>query len=150
MSVMTKLFSVSLLSALLFFLPFNTAKKDEGIKIIITNLHTNNGHVLISLFKNDDGFPDNPDKAIRKGRLVIKDKIAWVVFTGLPAGTYAAAILHDENDDQKMNKNFLGLPKEGYGFSNNAMGTFGPPSFNKASFTYSNNISTEISIKTKY
>ncbi|MBK7290922.1 MAG: DUF2141 domain-containing protein [Chitinophagaceae bacterium] len=39
------------------------------------------------------------------------------------------AILHDENDDGKMNSNFLGLPKEGYGFSNNVMGNFGPPLF---------------------
>jgi uncharacterized protein (DUF2141 family) len=147
---MTKIFSVSSSAIFLFFLLFNNARTDEGIKIIVTNLHTNNGHVLISLFKSDDGYPDNPDKAIRQGRLIIKDRKAWVIFTGLPAGKYAAAILHDENDDLKMNKNFFGLPKEGYGFSNNAMGTFGPPSFNKASFFHSNNITTEIFIKTKH
>lgn len=123
---------------------------EEGIKVDITNLRNNNGHVLISLFKEGSGYPDSPDKAIRKGRIVIKDNKAWILFTGLPAGSYAIAILHDENDDQKMNKTGLGLPKEGYGFSNNVMGAFGPPSYSRASFRHTPNTLTKVSIKTKY
>jgi uncharacterized protein (DUF2141 family) len=124
---------------------------DEGIKISVTNLRNNKGHVLISLYRNGEGFPDNTEKAIRKAKLVIKDKVAWVLFTGLPTGKYAAAILHDENDDQKMNKTFLGLPKEGYGFSNNVMGTFGPPSFSKAAFNYnSGGNEVAVAIRTRY
>ncbi len=71
-------------------------------------------------------------------------------FTGLPTGNYAIAILHDENDDMKMNTNFLGLPKEGYGFSNNVMGAFGPPGYNKANFNYTAGTATAISIKARY
>lgn len=123
---------------------------EEGIRVDVTNLRNNNGHVLISVFKEGSGYPDLPDKAIRKGRVVIKDKKAWILFTGLPAGSYAIAILHDENDDQKMNKTGLGLPKEGYGFSNNVMGAFGPPSYSRASFRHSSNVLTKVSIKTRY
>jgi uncharacterized protein (DUF2141 family) len=144
-----KLFSVFVLGTILCF-AFNTAQEGEGIKIVVDNLRSNEGYVLISLFKSDEGYPDAPDKAVRKGKLIIKDKKAWIKFTGLPAGNYAAAILHDENDDQKMNTNFFGLPKEGYGFSNNAMGSFGPPSFERASFSYTINKETEIVIKAKY
>jgi uncharacterized protein (DUF2141 family) len=46
------------------------------------------------------------------------------------------AVLHDENNDHKMNLSVFGLPKEGYAFSNNAMGLAGPPSFQKASFLH--------------
>lgn len=122
----------------------------EGIRINITNLRSNNGHLLISLFKDCNGYPEKAEQAVRRGKLVIKDNKAWVVFTGLPTGRYAAAILHDENDDMKMNKTGLGLPKEGYGFSNNVMGAFGPPSCSRASFEYTTGSYKEISIRTRY
>lgn len=124
--------------------------KENSLTINITNLHNNNGHVLLSLFKDGKGFPDDADKAYRKVKLSIANKTSSVSFPGLPSGTYAIAILHDENDDQKMNTNMLGIPKEGYGFSNNAMGLFGPPSFSKASFNYSSGEARTVSIRTKY
>jgi len=127
-----------------------TRVPEEGIKVSVTNLRNNNGHVLISLFREGSGYPDEPEKAIRKGRVTIKDNKAWIIFTGIPAGSYAVAILHDENDDQRMNKTGLGLPKEGYGFSNNVMGAFGPPSYSRASFKFNSTSITQISIKTRY
>lgn len=120
-----------------------------GIKVDVTNLRSNNGFVLVSLFKDGAGFPDNSDKAFRRIKLGINDRKATVVFTDVPPGQYAIAILHDENNDQKMNKNSLGLPKEGYGFSNNVIGAFGPPSFRRASFNYSGTLKAII-IKTRY
>lgn len=123
---------------------------DNGISVSVSNLRNNKGYVLISLYKDGVGYPDNPDKAIRKAKLAIHNKQAVTSFTGLASGNYAIAILHDENDDQKMNKTFLGLPKEGYGFSNNVMGTFGPPSFSKASFSCSSGKVVSVSIKTRY
>jgi uncharacterized protein (DUF2141 family) len=137
------LFTVSMLFSF-FTIP------EEGIRVNITNLRNNKGHVLISLFKDGNGYPDNAEKAVRKGKISIKDNRGWIVFTGLPSGSYAAAILHDENDDQQMNKTGLGLPKEGYGFSNNVMGAFGPPSYSRANFKYTANSSIQITIKTRY
>lgn len=124
--------------------------KENSLTITITNLHNNSGHVLLSLFKDGKGFPDEADKAFRTAKLSINKKTTSVSFPGLPSGTYAIAILHDENDDQKMNTNMLGIPKEGYGFSNNASGLFGPPSFSKASFSYRSGEIRSISIRTKY
>ncbi|MFZ1261906.1 MAG: DUF2141 domain-containing protein [Chitinophagaceae bacterium] len=123
---------------------------EEGIKINIINLHNNKGFVLVSLFKNGEGYPNDPGKAFRKAKLAIQDKKVTITFPDLPSASYAIAILHDENDDQKMNKNFMGLPKEGYGFSNNAAGVFGPPGYNKASFRHTANTLTTIVIKAKY
>ncbi|OSZ79751.1 hypothetical protein CAP36_00350 [Chitinophagaceae bacterium IBVUCB2] len=123
---------------------------DAGIKVNITNLRSNKGHVLISLFKDGEGYPDKPEKAFKKAKLAIINKNATLLFEGLPAGTYAIAILHDENDDAKMNTNMLGLPKEGYGFSNNVMGAFGPPAYNKASFKFTANAVITTQIKARY
>lgn len=123
---------------------------EEGIKVNIINLHNNKGYVLVSLFKNGEGYPNDPGKAFRKAKLPIQDKKASITFPGLPTSSYAIAILHDENDDQKMNKNFMGLPKEGYGFSNNTSGVFGPPGYNKASFRHTANTLTTLVIKMKY
>jgi uncharacterized protein (DUF2141 family) len=125
-------------------------KPEEGIRVSVTNLRNNDGHVLVSLFKDGAGYPDEAEKAIRKGKVIIRENKAWIIFTGLPPGNYAVAILHDENDDMKMNKNGFGIPKEGYGFSNNVMGTFGPPSFTRASFRFGEEKFTEVSIKTRY
>lgn len=123
---------------------------EEGIKIVITNLRNDKGHVLVSLFKEGAGYPDDASKALRKIKLDIRNKKASVIFTGLASGDYAIAILHDENDDQKMNKNSLGLPKEGYGFSNNVKGAFGPPSWSKANFKHTANTLTQKDIRARY
>jgi len=121
----------------------------KGIKVDVSGLRSNNGFVLVSLFREGGGFPDKAEKAIRKAKLGISERKATVVFTDVQPGQYAIAILHDENGDQKMNTNALGIPKEGYGFSNNVIGAFGPPSFKRASFKYNGEMST-VSIKARY
>lgn len=134
----------------LFSLAFLHPPADSSIKVSIVNLRNNKGHVLVSLFNSSSGFPDKAEKAVRKVQLAINNNTASASFPGLPAGNYAIAILHDENDDQKMNTNFFGLPKEGYGFSNNVMGTFGPPSFSRASFAFIGNSEKQIAIVARY
>lgn len=123
---------------------------EEGIRITVTSLHNEKGHVLVSLFKDGKGYPDDATKAFRKIKLDISGKKATVLFTGLPAGNYAVSILHDENDDQKMNKTALGIPKEGYGFSNNVVGAFGPPSWSRASFAHKPGVLTLREIRARY
>jgi len=123
---------------------------NQNLKVTITKLHNNNGVVLVSLFKDGKGYPDEPTEAYGKEKGYIVDKSATVIFKGVPPGSYAVAILHDENNNQQMDKNILGIPKEGYGFSNNASAPFGPPSYKKASFTHTDNRPTEIQIKAKY
>lgn len=123
---------------------------NQNLKITITRLHNNNGVVLVSLFKDGNGYPDDAAKAYGKEKAYIVDKIATIIFKNIPPGSYAVAILHDENNNQKMDKNMLGIPKEGYGFSNNVSAAFGPPSYKKASFNHNAATVTSIQIKTKY
>ena len=80
---------------------------NESLQVNITWLRSNRGDVLVSLFSSSSGFPGNPSVAFRKVKLPITNRTATVSFSDIPAGTYAVAILHDENNDQKMNSNFL-------------------------------------------
>jgi uncharacterized protein (DUF2141 family) len=146
----TKFHKIFFLPFLLFTLTSFHSPTDAGLKVTIANLRNNKGHVLISIFKNGVGYPDKPEKSFKRAKLSISNKTAVFDFIGLPTGNYAIAILHDENDDMKMNTNFLGIPKEGYGFSNNVMGTFGPPVYSKASFNYTASTAATISIKARY
>jgi len=131
---------------------FTSAEKnaEEGIKVNIINLRNSKGRVLISLFKDGIGYPDQPEKAFRKTSISITDNQAFFLFTDIPFGNYAIAILHDENDDKQMNKNSLGLPKEGYGFSNNVMGAFGPPAYTRVKFSHKANTFKIVNIKARY
>lgn len=122
---------------------------EDKMTIVVSGLRSNKGQVLISIFKGSDGYPDKPEKAFKKLQLKVVDKTASIDVFPLPAGEYAIAVLHDENSDGKMNTNWIGFPKEGFGFSNNVMGTFGPPSFNKARVSYKSG-RMDINIRTKY
>ena len=64
----------------------------------------------------------------------IEDQSCTVTFKDVPAGTYAVSYIHDENGNGKMDTNFMGIPKEGYGCSNNAKGFMGPPKWEDAKF----------------
>ena len=57
-----------------------------------------------------------------------------VLFKKIPYGIYAVGVLHDENANGMLDKNFIGMPKEGTGASNDALGKMGPPSFQDAKF----------------
>ena len=123
----------------------------SSVSVTIDKLRNNKGQVLICLFKDGNGYPDDPAKAIRKGKAtIIEGNKAVIDFMDLSTGNYAAVVLHDENSNSKMDKNWIGLPREGYGFSNNVMGAFGPPGFSKASFEYDGNKQVQISIRLRY
>lgn len=110
-----------------------TARQTGSIRIMVGNLRSANGLVGVALFDAKKGFPDKPDRAIR-GRSVDADGSCVVVFDEIPYGTYAVSVLHDENGNRKMDKTIIGIPKEGFGTSNNPKIRRGPPSFQESSF----------------
>jgi len=107
------------------------------IEVNATNLRSSNGTFRCQLFNSPNGFPKDDHAAIAGSVARIKDRHAACVFPNLPPGNYAAVAMHDENDNGKMDYNMLGIPKEGYGFSNDARALLNPPSFDAAKFHYS-------------
>ncbi len=109
----------------------------NGIRVVAKGLRDNRGRVGCGLFYGPDGFPREETKAFRTAWVQKHHHRAVCDFLDVPAGTYAATILDDSNVNGKMDFNFIGLPKKGYGFSNDAKATLSPPSFKAASFNYS-------------
>ncbi|MGH7905545.1 MAG: DUF2141 domain-containing protein [Candidatus Binataceae bacterium] len=107
-----------------------------AIHVHVIKLRNNKGQVGCSIWNSPKGFP-KAGMAVKGEWAPIQDHQARCTFSGLPPGTYAVAILHDENSNGKMDKSMLGIPKEGWGFSKDApIGLRGPPSFQAASFPY--------------
>lgn len=101
----------------------------------LTNLRGGGGACYLALFASAEGFPRQTSLAVRTLRLPVGGGTASFRFENLPSGSYALAVYHDENSNGQLDKNFLGLPTERYGFSNNARSMmFFPPSFGAARF----------------
>jgi uncharacterized protein (DUF2141 family) len=118
------------------------------LTVRVNGLRNDKGRVAIALFASPADFPDQ--KRALAGQLAkIEKGHAAATFSGLEPGLYAVAVLHDENQNDKMDFNFLGMPLEGYGFSNDASAPFGPPSFDAAAFKLSPRASY-IPVKARY
>ncbi|SHH40115.1 DUF2141 domain-containing protein [Winogradskyella jejuensis] len=105
--------------------------KTQDIIVNISGLDNNEGRLLVGLYDSEANFLDKRFKSVIGE---ISNKTGKVVFTNVPEGTYAISFIHDENDNGKMDTNFLGIPREDYGCSNNARGTMGPPKWKDAKF----------------
>lgn len=89
----------------------------------------------MALFVSAEGFPRQTSQAVRTLRLSVSGATASFRFENLPPGAYALTVYHDKNSNGQLDKNFLLLPTERYGFSNNArIMMFFPPSFGAARF----------------
>lgn len=108
-----------------------------GIHVKILNIRNSTGTVACALFDLPVGFPV---KFLRSAANVMLTKIrktqARCDFADIPPGTYAIVVIHDENRNGELDTNWLGIPTEGYGFSNDAKAVIGAPSFSAASFPY--------------
>lgn len=111
---------------------FTQAPQTGNIEIRITGLRSTKGKVSVNLFNGKDGFPDDPLKSFGWKTVKIVPDTVVIVFEDLPFGNYAVSVLHDENSNGKMEKNFLGIPKEGFAFSNNCTPKMMSPSFGEA------------------
>ena len=124
-----------------FMLPFYAFKQKShaelssgNIHVVVEGIDRIEGQVGILLFKQEDGFPMDERKALQQVLLPLEGSALRYSFRELPYGKYAVAVMHDTNMNDKLDTNFLGIPKEGVGISNNAKGTFGVPKFRDASF----------------
>ena len=108
-----------------------------GIHVKILDIRNSTGSVACALFESPVGFPiEFLHSATNVMIIKIRKAQARCDFEDIPPGTYAMAVIHDENMNGKLDTNWLGIPTEGYGFSNDAKGVVGAPSFSAASFRY--------------
>ena len=112
------------------------------------------GTLMLAMYNNAEAFEGSVVKEKRseigvfKGlELYLEPQDSTQLSTEIPDGEYAIAFFIDANGNKKLDKNFLGIPKEQYGFSNNAMGTLSAPTFEQAKFTVTGNTTQNIKLK---
>ncbi len=119
------------------------------IKVVMTDFRIDKGNAKIALFNSKEGFPYDNKKALKLDKVKIKNEKAETVFKNISYGIYAIAVYHDENDNNKFDENWLGIPREGYGTSNNVNPAMRAPDYDEAKFEL-NSRNNEIHIIIKY
>lgn len=108
-----------------------------GIHVRILDIRNSTGGVACALFESSVGFPREYLRYATNIMVIkIRDKQARCDFEDIAPGTYALAVVHDENMNGKLDTKWLGIPTEGYGFSNDAKALLSAPTFSAASFSY--------------
>jgi uncharacterized protein (DUF2141 family) len=110
----------------------NSSYSQYKLDIEISEIRSNKGYIMLQLF-------DGKEKVLSQEQNPVKDNSCLFSFTSLNPGKYAVRYYHDENMNGKMETNLVGKPTEGYGFSNNVIGKFGPPPFEKWLFEINDN-----------
>ncbi len=115
--------------------------EQASITITFKNIKKAKGQILVALRDTKGEMLD--------GYIVPVTKTGSITYTikDVKPGKYTIAAYHDINKDEELNTNFMGIPNEPYGFSNDARGTFGPPSFEDQTFTVGGDVKMSITLK---
>ena len=119
--------------------PAAFAQNTNLLRVKLDGFRSNKGKARCALFNDSDpsAFPKKTEKALRPDHPgTIGNAYSEIDFTGIPTGKYALVCYHDENDNGKFDESILGMPKEGYCFSNNVKPTISAPKFNDCAFDY--------------
>ncbi len=137
LSVATSLLAVLLTSAF-------TAQA-HTLTVNIDQIKEQTGKLHVALYRSEQSYQQGKD-AVAAVVKAVKGETLQLVFPDLADGQYAIKIMHDANDNGELDRNIMGIPSEGYGFSNNA-GQFGPASFEDAAFAVAADTSLTIHIR---
>ncbi len=135
-----------ILSIILFFAAPNIFAEEPApsnnpggnLKLVLTGFDNNKGMAMVALCHSKENF-DSGNCGNFPSMMVstpIKNERVEHIFQDIPFGKYAIRSYHDENGNGELDANFMGIPKEDYGFSNNARGMTGPPKYEKVKFSF--------------
>lgn len=118
------------------------------LRIHVTGFRNDKGKAGGVIFASPAGWPEDQSRTVVHGGFDIHNEQATEEFE-LPPGRYGVAVIHDENANQRLDRNFMGIPKEGFGFANNPRVKLSAPSFQAASAEVTCPV-TEIQIRLIY
>jgi uncharacterized protein (DUF2141 family) len=105
------------------------------LQVVVVGFQSDTGDMKVALSDSESNYASK-SKAFRGTSATIEGDRATAVFANLPYGEYAVRVYHDANSNDKFDTNFMGVPTEPYGFSNNVRGTFGPAKWDNAKFDF--------------
>ncbi|MEH2331404.1 DUF2141 domain-containing protein [Nostoc sp.] len=125
------------------------AQPTTTLNVVVNGIHHQKGEICFRVYANDKGFPMSSTSEAQSGCAKITGTSVKKEFSGLKPGTYAVAVVDDQNGDRKLNKDFFGIPKEGFGISKNPTVSIqtGSPKFRDASFVVNKNTTVNIIMK---
>jgi uncharacterized protein (DUF2141 family) len=131
---------------LAFFLCSGFLSYSQGHIIAnITNFENNKGVCKVCIFNSADAYAKK--QPLQCISVPVSNRKAEAAFPNVPVGTYAVFVFHDANNNGKMDTNFLGIPSEGYGASQNKLPFAAAPKFNANKFNLSNETSVTVNIR---
>lgn len=128
---MSTLVKIAVIVIISLFSVSSVPQSTYSLTVEVKEADSNEGKMLIAVYNNESDFLD---KTYMGTKSDISNNGCVVTFENIPEGTYAVSIFHDENDNDKLDSNFIGIPKEDYGCSNDAKGFMGPPKWKDAKF----------------
>ena len=123
-----------MLYSILFFFQACNIENSVAMRLQFTNINDGQGSIYVAVYDQADKFLKEKKVRFQKIIPVSEPGKLEITLSDLPAGTYAISCFHDVNGNGKLDKNFLGIPVEPYGFSNNARPTFRAPNWEEARF----------------
>jgi uncharacterized protein (DUF2141 family) len=139
--------TLRILPAMICLFSLAGAHAQARLEVTVKNIREPKGTIRVGLFTNKKDFL----KKAAFGKIVkARGGEVTVVLENLPPGDYAVSVIHDENENGELDSNLVGIPKEGFAFGNNAMGSFGPPSFEETRITLRGTSSEKQVITLKY
>lgn len=127
-----------LIIGLLFIVGFIKEKnqKERGtITIEFSGIKKENGYIELNVFNSEKGFPDDKNTAFKNYRVKMTSSKKIITIKNIPYGEYAVSCFYDSNNNKKLDTNFLGIPKEKVGTSNNSISS-SIPNYQDAKFIF--------------
>ena len=123
-----------MIGCLVMLLLSNAVFSQARIAVDLSNLRNDKGVCRACLFNSPASFKGETGEPFKCVAVEIRNLMAQAIFNNIPAGTYAMFVFHDENRNSTLDRNFLGIPKEGYGASKNKLPFAGAPTFEANKF----------------
>ena len=141
-------YTLGLLALAATFVALSAAADTSTVLTMRLSLRNSNGQVGCALYNSPRGFPTDPSAALQRKWCTITNAESVCAFDPVPAGTYAVSCFHDENKNGRMDTGMFHRPLEGTVASNNAKGSFGPPKYDDAKFSFAG--PSELRLKMNY
>jgi uncharacterized protein (DUF2141 family) len=136
----------TLIAALGVAVPVKAAPGGGGtITVRVSTFQSVKGSLRCRLYARPEGFPGKEPFQAQQS-VPVTAKTMTCSFAAVAPGTYAVALFHDENDNAKLDTNFLGIPREGVGVSNNKLRSFGPPTWDDAKFAVNGDVVLDVTL----
>ena len=139
----------STLASVGFVMKANAVEDSATLTVAINGIENQKGQICLRIYNNEKGFPNGNKSEVASKCTKITGNSLKQQFTGLKKGTYAVAVIDDRDGDRKLDRDFFGIPEEGFGISNNPTVSIqtGSPKFQQASFELTENTTIEIAMK---